>query len=87
MFAKALYVYIVYRELELYPIRSSNLNYSAHFDATTTESMLRTVTTSKQQLDLFTWTSANLLAHILAMTILLLFFGSFFIGFSDNDEE
>ena len=26
MFAKALYVYIVYRELELYPIRSSNLN-------------------------------------------------------------
>ena len=54
MFAKALYVHIVYRELELYPIRSSNLNYSAHFDATTTESMLRTVTTSKQQLDLFT---------------------------------
>ena len=45
---------VVYSGLELYPIRSSNLNYSAHLDSTTTESMLRTVTTSTQQLDLFT---------------------------------
>lgn len=45
---------VVYSELELYPIRSSNLNYSVHLDSTTTESMLRTVTTSTQQLDLFT---------------------------------